>query len=195
MKKILFCLFLLILPISVNAECSSIEITRLKALAGNIDVTYDYTEKDDNVTFSATLHNVDKNLSIKKIYQSGNYKNTNGDVKIGNIMSGVTISIDVLANKCNNEHIYTKYIVTPYFNPYYSDPLCVGNETKSLCQKWINTSNISYEKFTNSFKTESIVDPIVTTEKTFLEKPLVLAISKTFFSFRHICLFFTLIQC
>ena len=64
MKKIIFMFVLLFAPLIVKAECSTDEVIRLKSLASKISITYDYTEKNGYISFSATFHNVHKDLKL-----------------------------------------------------------------------------------------------------------------------------------
>lgn len=170
MKKLIFLVLLLIIPITVKADCTSIEVSKLKALASNISVTYNYTETDKTLVFDVILHNISTGLRVKNISSSGYYATKDGNVTIKGISPGTILKVSIESTKCSDTNIFTKYISTPYFNSYYNDPLCDGNETMKVCQKWINTSGISYNSFVNSFKTdEPVVEPVVETEKTFFE--------------------------
>lgn len=156
MKKIFFALFILVLPLVAKAECTTQEITRLKTLASKITVTYDYEEKDYGVVFSATFHNVHKDLKIidnrnNKAYSS---KDEFADITLNKLGFPGTYSVDIQSklNNCKDEKITAKYYTVPYYNSYYKDPLCVGNETKKVCQKWTNTTSLTYTQFQDALK-------------------------------------------
>ncbi|MCM1370338.1 MAG: hypothetical protein NC181_00395 [Clostridium sp.] len=151
MKKIIFTVLILLFPIMVNATCDKHEISRLKALASQINMTYDYVEKDGKVTFSVTLHNVNKAL---KIVDNRTRKEYNSDqefyeVTLEGFIYGGTYSFNVLSNQkdCLNKSLFIKYYEIPYYNRFYNDPLCVLNSSKQICQKWVDTSTLSYNDF------------------------------------------------
>lgn len=156
MKKIFFVLFLLLFPLMAKAECTSEEIIRLKALASKITVTYDYEETKNGIVFSTTFHNVYKDLKIidNRNLKSYTSRDEFGDVTIKNILFPGTYSISIRSKvkKCNNENITTKYYTIPYYNSYSKDPLCKGNESNIVCQKWTNTNSLSYEDFKEALK-------------------------------------------
>ena len=165
MKKIIFCIFVLLFPIIAKADCTAEEISRLKTLATKISVTYEYEEKSH--TFSITFHNVHKDLKLVNMWKTYSSKEEMADITINNLFPGYTYSVEIISNykNCKGKNITTKYYTTPYYNYYYNDPLCEGNETKNVCQKWVDTSSLSYEDFTNSFKQKETEEIQIEEEK------------------------------
>lgn len=150
MNRFKFLLFLfLFLPFSVSAACSSSSLSRYKTLASHVENYYDY----DGSNFSVTLYNVSNELKV--IYNDNTfYPNSNfGDIIINNISPGSTVRFLVypIDSECSNYRAYTIYVNLPYYNSYYSDPVCNDNNN-ALCSKWINTSMYSYDQFVSTVK-------------------------------------------
>ncbi len=161
MKKIFFVLFVLLFPLIVNAKCTSEEMARLKSLASKISLTYGYEESDKNVAFSVTFRNVHKDLKIVDVITGKQFSSNNefSDFTLSNIHIEGSHKFNILSNSknCLNQKIAIRQYVIPYYNAYYKDPLCSGNESKTVCQKWTNTSGLSYDKFKESFNKKNDV--------------------------------------
>ena len=161
MNKLKFLLCLLIIPVSVKASCSSSELSRYKSLASYINNYYDYT--DDS--FSVTFYNVSNELKIvdktnnRDFFSSSNF----GDVIVNVLAPGSTVNFAVypVTGECNNFRVFTFYLNLPYFNKYYTDPVCVNN-SNTLCSRWANTSMYNYDQFVNvvkKSKVEELIEP------------------------------------
>lgn len=151
MGKFKCLLFLLLIPISVHAACDSSTLSRYKSLAGNINNYYDYV----NGSFSVTFYNVSSELKIVNKNDGHDYF---ADSNLGNVIvngltpgSMVNFAVYPTSGDCNNYRVFTFYINLPYFNKYYSDPICINN-SDILCSKWSNTSMYNYEQFVNTVK-------------------------------------------
>lgn len=193
MKKFLFGIIILLIPFAAKAQCTAEQISRLKVLATYINTTYDYVEQDNYVNFDVTLHNISNDLVIKNPFNGGNYNTANGEVTIKNMNPSKIISVSILSNlnDCKNEIISTKYITTPKFNKYYSDPLCKGNETKTICQKWTDTSSMNYETFKSKFEKDIPNNSVVEQkEKTFFDK-----LSDLFIKYYYVLFSFIIVTC
>lgn len=147
-------LVILIVPLKISGACTVEDKMRYSSLATNISTSYEYKETNGNVSFEVTIHNVHKDLVIvdksnNKKYQSNN--NGLNNFKITNLKDGSNYSYDVYAKKgdCSYRLFNTLYVTTPKYNKYYSDPVCEGASDYSLCQKWAEIGNISYEEFKN----------------------------------------------
>ena len=151
MKKIIFMFVLLFAPLIVKAECSTDEVIRLKSLASKISITYDYTEKNGYISFSATFHNVHKDLKLIDVNNKEYSSNEEfSDVKIDNLNFSGT------------------------YYPYSSDELCKGNETKTVCQKWTNTSSITYEQFKKALEEKKGTDTKTSEDDQKSTKPSII---------------------
>ena len=169
MKKFFLMLFILLIPLVAKAECSTEETSRLKTLASKISVTYDYVEDKNGIVFSTTFHNVYSDLKIIDNRNEKSYSTNDqfGDITIKNLVFPGTYSVSIVSKSknCNNEKITTKYYTIPYYNPYYTDPLCIGNETKKVCQKWANTTSLTYSDFKKSFEKKEEEQQVIEKEE------------------------------
>lgn len=177
MKKIYLLLFLVVLlPTNVKAfKCSNEDSVKYQALAQNINYTYDYVEENNSVYFNITLVNLNSELYIYDVYNNNTYNYTQSEILLSNYKPGNVYKFKVYPtnNDCK-DILKTIYISIPYYNYYYSDPLCDGLDSYKYCQKWSNVT-IDYDKFVSlvtSYK-ESIIsdnDIIETKEyKTILD--------------------------
>lgn len=154
-------LLLLLIPISIKAECTNQELTKYKSLAGNVDYYYEY---DGN--FNITVYNLPNELTAKNIGngQSFNSSSRIGEIKINGINPGTTVKLGLYPNRgeCQDYRVQTIYVNLPYYNKYYNDEVCKNNKNV-LCSKWANTTKYSHEQFVNEVKKtqqEEIVEEI-----------------------------------
>lgn len=144
-------LVMLLFPLKVMGACTVEDKMRYSTLASNITTSYEYKENNQSVTFDVTIHNVHKDLVVvdtnNKRYES-NSNNLN-DFTISNLKDGNNYSFHVYAKSgdCSYRLFNTLYVSTPKYNKYYSDPVCNGASDYSLCQKWAEVGNITYEQF------------------------------------------------
>ena len=149
MKKIIrFLILLLLIPITkISAlNCSYSEIADLKKLATNVNVTYDYVEKNNDAVFNIVLSNLNDKFYFIDSTNYKKYKYTKDEIKISGYKSGDSIKYNFYSSQCNDEALYTLRINLPTYNKYYKDSLCKGIEDYSLCQKW-SSHNLTYDKF------------------------------------------------
>lgn len=172
-KKIYMVIILGFLFIAkVDAACSYEESSRLQKFLNNIQVSYDYEEKN-NISFKVTFTNIPKDLYLVNSFTGQIIAHTGetlGEYVEQNLSSGQDIRYIAYGNRgeCKDELIGIKYVSLPYYNKYYDDPLCEGIEEYSLCQKWTTHSLTSYEKFSSEIKTykESLKkEPIIRPEE------------------------------
>ena len=164
MKKIII-IFLLMFPIVVNAKCSNQEMNRYKTLASNITSSFEYNQA--NNTFTAIIDNIHSDLYLKDNETNNEYRPYNpgiNEIQIPNLQPGKTTTLKVLPQNtaCNKTIIISLYLTTPYFNKYYTDPVCYNNDNK-FCSKWANTELLSYEQFVETVK--STTEEIIPEEK------------------------------
>lgn len=158
---------LLFIPFSVSAACSSSELSRYKSLASNIGNYYDY----NGSSFDITLYNVSNELKVINKENNNSYFSSSnfGDVFIGGFPTGsmVRLAVYPINSGCSDYRVSTIYVNLPYFNSYYSDPICANNSS-SLCSKWANTSSYTYEQFVSEVSITKIIDE----DKPEPEKPV-----------------------
>ena len=151
-------LLILLIPISIKAQCTNNELARYKSLASNIDSYYEY---DNN--FDVTIYNLSSELKIVNKNDNSTYTNPSGigEIKIGNINPGTSLQLAVYPNngECTSK-LRTMYINLPYLNQYYQDEICINN-SNNLCSKWVNTSIYTHEQFVELVKKtqEEIIEP------------------------------------
>lgn len=173
MKRIILGLFIILLIPSktLALKCTESQIERFEKLAKQIQVTYDYQEKEDNVQFTIKFHNVHNDLYLidyntfdeTMIYND----NRSGIITASNYQPGLTYTFEVVNKKslCDLT-IITKVTTTlPSYNKYYKDSLCDGIENYFLCQKWANVGTISYSDFKKGIESyrlqNKITEPVI----------------------------------
>lgn len=168
-KIIVVFILLLLIPITKveGAVCSYSEIARLKKIASNVTVSYDYIENNSSVVFNVTLNNLNDELYFvdQSNYQRYNY--TEEELTISNYRSGQTIRYVFYAtdSDCTDTPLYTARVILPTYNQYYKDEVCNGIENYSLCQKW-SSHNLTYTNFVqkvNEYK-NSLNSPTIPVE-------------------------------
>lgn len=150
--KIILFIFFMILPIKVFGACSVDDKVRYLSLASNITTSYDYTEVNDKVTFSITIHNVHKDLVVKDNVNNRSYSSNRNDLNnytVSNLKDGTNYSFSIYAKStdCSYKLLNTVYVNLPKYNKYYKDSACTGIESYNLCQRWGEIGDINYETF------------------------------------------------
>lgn len=164
MRYLKIFIYLIILsPLCVKGlVCDNTAKVRLQKLAQNITTSYDYVEQNGTVTFNITFLNLNSELYLvdtvneKDIYYSDTSLTLNG------FESGKNYKFKVRSTDpfCSGSVLYYIYVTTPYFNPYYNDPICEGVSYK-YCNKW-QKNDLSYDEFienVQNYKKEIIVKP------------------------------------
>ena len=155
MNKLKYLLFLLFIPISVNASCNASSLSRYKSLASNINNYYSF----NGSSFDVTFYNVSNELRIVDLSNNNSFVPLSnfGDVVINNVPIGSSVNYAVypIDSECSLFRVYTFYIGLPHLNNYYTDPICVNNSS-NLCFKWTNTSMYSYEQFIDKVKNSKV---------------------------------------
>ena len=169
MKK-LFCLITIVMvlfPISVKGYfCNYNNKVRLKNIANNVMISYDYVEDNNKVVFSLTFTNLNKEIklidaTIEK--EEKEYLYSSNEIVLNGFESGKTYKFQFWAvdENCMDAALLTKYINIPTYNPFYKDDVCKNLETYSLCHKW-NNHGLSYEQFlkiVTEYKKPIIIPP------------------------------------
>lgn len=117
-------------------------------MAQNITTSYTYTEQDGNITFQITLSNIQAGLIIKDVKNNTIYPYRGSELTIPNLQANTSYRFDIYTDDidCDLETLYSHYVNTPAYNPYYQDEVCIGMEEYPLCQKWTQV-NLTYEEF------------------------------------------------
>lgn len=180
MKKYLLLFLLFCFPSSVMAYCDVTNTPRLQKIANNLTFSYEYTEKDNSVTFDVTINNMNKYLYIVDVNNNKTYKyDNNNTILIKNYKDGIKIEYRIYADTiCQDELLRREYINLPIYNKYYTDEICEGIENYKYCKKWVNSSFNYYDfkQAINAYKESLIEDePIVIEDNktTILDKIII----------------------
>lgn len=158
-KIILFAL-LLFLCVNVHAEetCKSSELSRLKELAKKVELDYDYTLNNGKVDFSINATNLNKELMVLiiKNYYTNDYREFTGETQgtLTGFKAGEKVTVTIKAfvpNACSGNTVLTKSIKLPYYNHYYSEEKCSGNEDFKYCKILID-KDINESEFNRQYE-------------------------------------------
>lgn len=168
MKKVLFILLVLISFNAYADSCSKEELARLKNIANQVELSYEYekkTKKVENGTilyheYSIIAHNLNEKLKVNYEieYLTGKYKtfkNIGNNVgKLSGFNEGDTVNVTIRAytsDECAGKVLAKKSIKLPYMNPfYYYYNNCDDYPDFKYCVPELD-EDISYEKFMGEF--------------------------------------------
>lgn len=156
-------LLLLLIPLSVNAACSSSDLSRYKDLASNINYYYDHNGSN----FDLTFYNVSSEFRIINKSNNSEYRPDSnfGDIHVTGVDSGnVSFGVYPVSGGCSDHRVFTFSIVLPYLNKYFNDPICLNNDS-SLCSKWVNTNMYSHQQFVEAVEGSKISGEEIAPEK------------------------------
>jgi len=151
------------LTISVSAEsCDSDDIKRLRVLASNVEITYEYNDnlKDSDGftiydTYKVIINNMTDELYVIETKTNTNLRNysiKDGVITVDRMNSGKK-SFKIYSKACNKS-LKTFYVTLPKFNSYSADPNCEGKEDLEVCQKFYDSSDLEYSEFYNIVTSE-----------------------------------------
>lgn len=127
-------------------SCNSSDVSRMKALINNVNISYDYYMSGDDAIFSTTVNNITHEIYFvdNRTNKEYHYSDTNsGEITIRGYGSGESGKYKFYSNRaeCYGLSLGSKYYKFPYYNTYYNDSICSGLNI-SLCDKW------SYNEYT-----------------------------------------------
>lgn len=178
MKKIiLFLICFLIFSSNAKASCSYSEIARLKKLATNVNISYDYEIKNKEALFNITITNLTKDIYIYDTFNDKKYTDQK-EITVPGYIDGVTYRFHIKSNNkdCIDDLLLTKFVDLPQYNKYYGDSICSGIEDYVLCQRWGSFKVKDYEEYVsniNAYKESLKVieeKPVIEKEIGLLEK-------------------------
>lgn len=151
-------ILLFIFTSNVKADsCDSDDIKRLRVLASNVEITYEYNDDiydSDGFmiydTYKVFINNLTDELYVYESKTKTNfvdYAINDGMITIDRMYSGKK-TFKIYSKDCNKA-LKTFYVTLPIFNYYSTDPNCEGKEDLNVCQKFYDTSNIEYDEFLN----------------------------------------------
>lgn len=182
-KSIIFVLCLFTYNMSIKSltygGCEYSQISRLKSIVSNINISYDYNINNNTAYFNITISNltpdiyfVDTKTSKKYYYNNAN----DGEITIYNVTNDSgNYRFYSAINKCYGIKLGDKFYNLPTYNYYYNDPLCQANPDFSLCKKWVevNYSRDELEKLINEYNNKNNNEEIVPEkphEETLIDK-------------------------
>ena len=184
MKKIRYVLFIVTMLLCVNVyaandKCTTEELNRLKELASKVEYSYDYKiDNDGAVDFSITATNLNQDIRvviIEDYYRDKFTEFVDRDKThtgtLNGFHSGDRVQITIqgyVPNGCAGKKLLTKTVKIPYYNYYYDDEKCKGNEDYKYC-KLLLDDNITEKKF-NDGLAEYVKNRAKTTTEEVVEK-------------------------
>ena len=168
---VFFMLLYVLFPLRASAlVCSNEQRVNYQTLASNITTNYTYTEQNGTVTFQITLSNIYEGLIVNDIKNGTTYPYQGNELTITNLNPNTSYRFDIYTSDvyCRQEVLYSHYVNTPPYNPYYQDEVCVGAEKFALCQKWTQIT-MPYEEFkqkVEQLKKPAVEEPTINTKTT-----------------------------
>ena len=161
MKTLKYILLVVLLILSFNvkaAECDTKELNRLKELAKKIEFDYDYKLVDGVAEFSINAVNLNSELKalIIKDYYNNDYREFKGssEATLYGFKSGERVIVTIkgfVPNGCSGVTVLTKTVKVPYYNLYYDEEKCKGNEDFKYC-KLLLSNNITEKEYNRQFE-------------------------------------------
>lgn len=158
---LLICMFMLfVIPSHALASdddafaCSNQVASRYKQIASNVNVSTTYREENGGIKFQVVITNLTPDIVIQDLtrgtyYNYGMNANNPSEVVIDGYEPGRAYRFVAYATNqddCEYGELYTYYVNTPSYNPYYNDEVCKDAKEYKLCQKWLKTT-LSHDEF------------------------------------------------
>lgn len=153
---IIFIFAIFLIPNVYAEDCDSTDIKRLRVLANDVDISYEYNDDiydSDGFkifdTYKVVVSNLSDELYViesKTNLDLRSYSVNDGSITIDRLYSG-NKSFKIYSKNCSNKLVRTYNVNLPKFNNYSNDPNCEGHENLEVCQKFYDSSNIDYEEF------------------------------------------------
>ena len=182
MKKIIFAIFILVFcRVSVSAltygGCDVSAVARMKQIASNINVVYDYRIVNDTAYFDITISNLTKDIYVYNSYFKQNAFGSNGEVVLKGVRGdSVTLNFYSNKNECRGLLLGTNYLSFPIFNKYYDDQVCEKANGIVQCSKWTQKSytydevNAAVKTYLENMDNQKEIPTTVTYKKTLFDK-------------------------
>lgn len=161
---------LLIFPLNSKADCDYEKQAELSRIASNVGLNYSYETKNDNIYFYVDVTNVTNDIYLEDQYGNAIYNDGSYEYGYGNTISFRIYSKDT---SCGAGEILTNYVTIPTYNSFNKTEECQKNPNFKYCKPWVDTSNVSTEKFYSELseylttKRENVV--IENTSDSFIE--------------------------
>ena len=118
--------------------CEYADLSKMKSIASNISVIYDYEIIDNDAVFNIKITNVYKDLYVydhtNDVYYRPNPEQDITDFNINGLADGKSylFTVYTTVDKCESEVIYSFYATTPSYNKFSTDPLCLKHQNYKL---------------------------------------------------------------
>lgn len=147
MKKILFCLLVLLFSPYVYACNNSIKSSQ-KVLASNVNFDLGYSIVNDKAVFNLIITGLNEDLYITDENGKVIVSDKNGVATLQNLSNGKNkyYIYSKTYSYCSFGVLLTRTINVPNYNPYYNDELCKNHRSSDLCNRW-NNLELSYDEF------------------------------------------------
>lgn len=168
MKRLKIILMIVLFFITTNVfaidNCTNDEMKRLRELANNVKINYEYTV-DDEIIEEETVY-VHYNIKVinlsddLKIYYNGEDNNlrlySKEEIENMEFSSGTTHKFYLYSytnNLCIDELIKTISVKFPVVNSYYyfNKEKCLNNQDFKYCKEFSNEENYSFEEIDKMF--------------------------------------------
>lgn len=167
MKKIFFTiivLFLFVIQVEAlsYAGCDFEDVSRMKQIVSNINISYDYKIINDEAYFDVTISNLTNDIYVSDNYYKKDYFN-NSELTIYNVKEK-SIYLKFYSNNsdCKGILLGNQYRQFPIYNKYFDDEVCNGMGDFLYCNKWLNKEYTeeeikeAVEAYKNSLKEDEI---------------------------------------
>jgi hypothetical protein len=148
----------LFIPINIKAYfCDYNELARLKNIASNINVSYDYTEQEDKLVYTIYFNNVQDDVTVK---------NAKGEVLTNLVEDRIILQdyvsdgIDVFTINgevpfCKSGELSKIYLNLPFYNRFYKLDVCKDLDYE-YCDRFFkhSLSEEAFVKRVNAYKKE-----------------------------------------
>ena len=201
-RKMILLISLLLIAFDVHAltysGCEYSDVSRLKSLVGNVNISYSYHVLDNQIYFDVTLNNITEDMYFKDYLTNKTYyysDTQNGEITIYNYYGskGNYQFYSYLPN-CKDVSLGKKYYSFPSYNIYYNDPLCSDLKSYSLCQKWANVT-YSYDEFSSkieeykqSLEKKDVEEEVIEYKKSVLDEVISFYVKYYYYIFGAIIL-------
>lgn len=168
MKKILFSFSLLLICFSyINVSaidaCTTSEMTRLRELANNVEISYTYEIEifeEENIFLIYDLQVLNLHSDLKISYENKNSNEiiflNNNNPTINGLGENETLIFYIYAytdNMCVDTLLRTITVNLPIYNNYYyfNKERCEEYSDFEYCQEFMDVSDLSFEEIDNKF--------------------------------------------
>lgn len=139
-------------PMLSHAECSYERQAELSRIAGNVQISYNYSISGDRPEFVTNITNIANDIYV--VERSTNKIITNETNGFEEDMAGETVIYDIYSNddSCKGELLTSKYVILPSYNNFSNIEDCKKKPEFKYCQIWMNTENVSQYHFDQEFE-------------------------------------------